>query len=56
MFYPESYAHLGDGLVENFGNQNYVGLPLLEKWEMTASPRTCCVGSGEDPVATPRPA
>ena len=40
VFYPESYQHFGDGLVENFGRRNYIGLPLMEKWGMTFSPRS----------------
>lgn len=38
VFYPESYAHFGNGLVENFGAGNFIGLPLLQKWGMTAAP------------------
>lgn len=47
VFYPESYANLGDGLVETFGSRNYVGLPLMEKWGMTASPRTAAARNVE---------
>ena len=39
VFYPASYANFGDGLVEYFTSGNYIALPLLEKWGMTASPR-----------------
>lgn len=40
VFYPASYSNFGDGLVENFTAGNFIGLPLLERWGMTASPRT----------------
>jgi gamma-glutamylcyclotransferase (GGCT)/AIG2-like uncharacterized protein YtfP len=37
IFYPESYADFGDGLVENFANGNYIGTPLLQTFGMAVT-------------------
>jgi hypothetical protein len=37
VFYPASYANFGDGLVENFANGNYIGIPLLQKLGMATA-------------------
>ena len=47
VFYPESYANFGDGLVENFAKQNYIGIPLLQKWGMAVAPASAAAANVE---------
>ena len=47
VFYPESYDNFGNALIENFESQNYVGLPLMEKWGMTAGLRKAALQNVE---------
>jgi len=39
VFYPESYANFGDGLVGYFARGTFIGLPLMQRFGMTVEPR-----------------
>jgi len=39
VFYPASYHGLGDDLVRNFAEGNYIGVPLLQWCGMTIEPK-----------------
>ena len=47
VFYPESYQNFGDGLVENFARQNYIGIPLLQKLGMAVAPASAAAANVE---------
>ena len=46
VFYPESYHDLGNQLIENFAQQNYIGIPLLQKFGMTLDARKAAERGG----------
>ena len=37
VFYPASYDGLGTTFVEKFAERKYIGVPLLQRWGMTAT-------------------